>query len=251
MSQNRYTEKLVRRLKSVHHVDADDEAAIHALPLRVTELRARQDIVREGDRPSRCCIVFDGLTCWYKTTGDGVRQILAFQIAGDIPDLHSVHLDRLDSSLVTVSTCTVGFIDHDAIREIASRRPQLASAFWRSTLIDAAIFREWVVNVGSRKAHARIAHLFCEQVSRLRAVGLVNGDASYSLPLTQTDLAAATGLSTVHVNRSLQWMRKQRLITYGKSVLRVLDWRGLQEAGDFDPEYLSLVSPDRPSAPAA
>jgi CRP-like cAMP-binding protein len=250
MSQNLYTEKLVRRLKSVHTLGSAEEAAIHALPLRVMDLKAGQDIVREGDRPTRCCIIFDGLTCWYKTTGEGVRQIIAFQTSGDIPDLQSLHLDRLDSSLLTMSKCTVGFIDHDAVRYVASRYPQVASALWRTTLIDAAIFREWVINVGGRKAPARLAHLFCEQFTRMRAVGLVNDDFSCPLPLTQGDLAAATGLSTVHVNRSLQLMRSRRLITYGKSVLRVLNWEGLQAFGDFDPEYLSLVTPGRLPTPA-
>jgi CRP-like cAMP-binding protein len=249
MSQNQYTQILVRRLKSVHNLGSEEEAAIHALPLRIMELKAGQDIVREGDRPTRCCIVFDGLTSWYKTTGEGVRQIIAFQTSGDIPDLQSIHLDRLDSSLLTMSKCTVGFIDHDAVRYAASRHPQIASALWRTTLIDAAIFREWVINVGGRKAPARIAHLLCEQVTRMRVVGLVKEDFSCWLPLTQGDLAAATGLSNVHVNRSLQLMRRLGLITFSKSVLTVLDWQGLQDLGDFDPEYLFLVQPGRAGVP--
>src|ERR1700754_2939600 len=118
MSHPLYVEKLVRRLRSIHKITEDDKAAIHALPLRIQKLRSRQDIVRESDRPSRSCILFEGMTCWYKTTGDGVRQILALQIPGDIPDLHSLHLNVMDCSLLTMSPCTVGFVEHEVIRDL-------------------------------------------------------------------------------------------------------------------------------------
>jgi CRP-like cAMP-binding protein len=151
------------------------------------------------------------VTGWYKTTGEGVRQILSFQIAGDIPDLHSLHLNVMDCSLLTMSPSTVGFVDHEAMRRLCERRPQVASAFWRSTLIDGAIFREWVTNVGGRKAFGRVAHLLCEQVTRLGVVGLVSEDFTCTVPLTQTDISHAGGLSTVHVNRAVQDLRKQGL----------------------------------------
>jgi CRP-like cAMP-binding protein len=250
MSQPIYIERLVRRLKSIHRVSEGDEAALRALPLRILEIRSRQDIVREGDRPTRSSILFEGMTCWSKTTGDGVRQILSLQIPGDIPDLHSLHLDRMDCSLVTIGPCTVGFVEHEAIRDICERHPRLASAFWRMTLIDGAIFREWVANIGGRKALGRVAHLFCEQVARLGAVGLVANGFFCNLPLTQGDIADATGLSTVHVNRALQDLRRQKLVRFSRFKLEVLDWDGLQEVGDFDPAYLALVDADRPATPA-
>jgi CRP-like cAMP-binding protein len=235
-----FAEKLIRRLKCIHVLDEEDEFAIRALPIRIERLPARDDIVIEGDRPSQCCIMFEGISCMYKTTRAGKRQILAFYIAGDLPDLHSLHLPVLDSTLRTISPCTVGFVPHSVLRQLATRRPQIASAFWRSTLIDGSIFREWVTNVGARQAYGRISHLLCEQVERLRAVGLVGDDFSCKLPLTQGDLAEATGLSAVHVNRSLQDLRKAGLISFDKMILRILDWPGLKAAGEFDPTYLFL-----------
>jgi CRP-like cAMP-binding protein len=235
-----FVEKLIRRLKCIHVLDEEDEFAIRALPLRIERLPARNDIVMEGDRPSQCCIMFEGISCMYKTTKAGKRQILAFYIAGDLPDLHSLQLPVLDSTLRTISPCTVGFVPHSVLRQLAMRRPQIASAFWRSTSIDGSIFREWVTNVGARQAYGRISHLLCEQVERLRAVGLVGDDFSCKLPLTQGDLAEATGLSAVHVNRSLQDLRKAGLIRFDKMILRVLDWPRLKAAGEFDPSYLFL-----------
>ena len=240
-----YTEKLVRRLKSIHSLNAEDEVALHALPIRIQDIGARQDVVREGDRPSRSCILFEGMSAWYKTTGEGSRQILSFQIPGDMPDLHSLHLDVMDSSLLTISPCKFGFVEHEAIRDLCERRPKVASAFWRMTLIDGAIFREWVTNNSARKAKARVAHLLCEHVTRVSAVGDSHSSVRCALPLTQSDIADATGTSTVHVNRAMQDLRKSKLIRFQKFELEVLDWEGLQDAGDFDPTYLYLVRANR------
>jgi CRP-like cAMP-binding protein len=198
--------------------------------------------VREGDRPKRSCFLLSGMACWFKMTGEGRRQILSFQISGDLPDMQSVHLSTLDSTLITISPCRVAFVQHEALLDICAKRPNVANAFWRMTLIDAAIFREWVANVGSRQALGRVAHLLCELVVRLRAIGLAD-KLVFELPVTQTELADATGLSTVHVNRTLQSLRKQKLIHWKDSQLEVLDWAGLQHAGDFDPSYLHLKTP--------
>jgi CRP-like cAMP-binding protein len=243
-------ERVIRRLESVHVLDDGDRSALHQLPVQSAKLRARQDIVREGDRPSRCCILFEGIAGWYKTTGAGRRQILALQLSGDIPDLQSVHLAVLDSSLITITPCEVGFVQHEALRRLCAERPTMASAFWRVTLIDAAVFREWVANVGSRKALERVAHLLCELFTRLAAIGKMSEAMECLLPLTQGDIAEATGLSTVHVNRAVQELRRQRLISFERSVLTVLNWAGLQRAGDFDPTYLFLASRSKRDTPA-
>ena len=132
---------------------------------------------------------------------------MSFYIPGDIPDLQSLHLEVMDHSLATVVTSKVAFIPHEVVRSFLRAHPRIADVFWRDTLIDAAVFREWVVNVGRRDAYARIAHVLCEVYVRLRAVGLVNGQA-FEMPITQAELGDATGLSTVHVNRTLQELRE-------------------------------------------
>ena len=229
----------LRKLDSIHLLDADDRQAVNRLPLQVGALKADQDIVREGDRPTRSCFLLSGMACWHKVTGEGKRQILSFQIPGDLPDMQSIHLSTLDSTLTTVSPTRVAFVQHEPLRDICARRPNVASAFWRMTLIDAAIFREWVANLGGRQAYGRVSHLLCEMIVRLDAVGLAD-DRSCDLPITQTELANATGLSTVHVNRTLQALRRKKLIRWKDSRLEVLDWPGLREAGDFDATYLHL-----------
>jgi CRP-like cAMP-binding protein len=229
----------IRKLDSIYILDEEDHIAIRRLPVQTVDIKADQDIVREGDRPTRSCFLLSGLACWSKNTGAGKRQIMSFQIPGDVPDLQSIHLTTLDSTLTTLSPCRVAFVQHEPLRDLCGRRPNVASAYWRMTLIDAAIFREWVVNVGSRQAYSRVSHLLCEMVARYEAVGLTHSYAM-ELPITQTELADATGLSTVHVNRTLQALRRKKLISWKDAKFEVLDWPGLKEAGDFDATYLHL-----------
>src|SRR5215218_2416127 len=131
-----------------------------------------QDIVREGDRPTRSCTLLEGFAAMFKVTAEGKRQITGFHIPGDIPDLQSLHLEVLDSSLGTITPAKVGFIRHETLHDLCARYPRLAGAFWRETLVDASIFREWMVNVGRREAINQIAHILCEMTVRMRAVGL-------------------------------------------------------------------------------
>jgi len=230
---------LTRKLETVFTPTDAERAAIDALPAQSLSLKRNHDIVREGDSPGRCCVIVDGIACWFKLGGTGSRQILSFHIPGDIPDLQSLHLDVLDSSLMTVSPCQVVFIPHEPLRQLYNEFPRLNHVFWRWSLVDAAIFREWVMNLGGRPGESRIAHLLCEMFVRLQHVGLAEDDSCH-IPMTQSELADATGLSAVHTNRVLQSLRAAKLITLAGSRLTVTDWAGLQEVGDFDPSYLHL-----------
>ncbi len=230
---------LITRLESIFTLSDAERTALVNLPLQVTTLGADQDVVREGDRPSRSCLLLEGYACTYKITREGKRQIMAFHIPGDIPDLQGLHLTTLDNSLGTITPCRVGFIPHEVLQRLCEQYPRITSALWRETLIDAAIFREWMINIGRRAAYARVARLLCEFVKRTRAVGLTK-DHTCELPMTQNELADALGLTTVHVNRTLQTLRGEGLIALKGTTLRVLDWEGLQRVGDFDPGYLHV-----------
>ena len=230
---------LILKLDSIFTLTDDERQALSTLPMQINVIKEGQDIVRAGDQPSRSCLLLSGFACVYKLTGAGKRQIVGFSIAGDMPDLASLHLDVLDNSVSTLTQCRVGFITHETLRDLCMRYPRITSAFWRETLIDAAIFREWVTNVGQREAYGRMAHVLCELLVRLRAVGLVE-DHACELPITQAEFADAIGVSTVHVNRVLQEMRAHGLIELSGDRLFVPDWEALKRAGDFDPIYLHL-----------
>jgi CRP-like cAMP-binding protein len=234
---------MIRKLESVFILTDDERQALETLPMQVAVIKERQDIVREGDRPSRSCLLLSGFTCTYKMTAQGKRQIVSFGIAGDIPDLQSLHLKTLDNSVSTISTCRVGFITHEDLWDLCTRYPRIAAAFWRESLIDAAIFREWVTNVGRREGATRLAHVLCELLVRLKAVDLVE-DHACDLPITQGEFADALGFSNVHVNRMFQQLRAEGLIETSGTQVKVPDWDRLKEVGEFDPTYLHLVQQD-------
>ncbi|HEX2555418.1 MAG TPA: Crp/Fnr family transcriptional regulator [Microvirga sp.] len=230
---------LIAKLDSIFTLTQEERRTLADLPMQVQELRTRQDIVREGDRPSRSCLLLEGFACRYSTTHDGKRQIMSFHIPGEMPDLQSLHLKTMDHSLQTITPCKVGFVTHETVRDLCSRYPRIGSALWRETLIDGAIFREWMINIGRREAYPRACHLLCEMMIRMRAVGLAQ-DHTCELPITQAEFADALSITNVHANRVLQEIRKDKLISLTKKTLKVLDWEGLTRAGEFDPTYLHL-----------
>ncbi len=234
---------LIRRLESIFTLADNERQALLDLPMQVAVLKDNQDIVREGDQPSRCCLILSGFACSYKVTAEGKRQIVSFNIPGDIPDLQGLHLKILDTSVATISQCRVSFITHEDLWDVCQRYPRITAAFWRESLVDAAIFREWVTNVGRREGINRMAHVLCELVTRLRAVDLVEGHAC-DLPITQGEFADALGFTTVHVNRVLQQMRSEGLIELKGERLTIPDWDKLKQVGEFDPTYLHLVRED-------
>ena len=233
------TSKLIRKLESIATLTDKERQAIESLPVRVHHLEARQDIVRDGDKPTHCCLVLDGWTGRYKLLSEGKRQIFSFHIAGDMPDLQSLHVPLMDHSLATLTKATVAFIPHESLRELTAKHTNLAALLWRDTLIDAAIFRAWMVGMGRRSAYEQVAHLFCELYLKLQAVGLA-GDYRCPMPITQVDMADALGLTSVHVNRVLKEMRGKALVTLRSSTLVIEAWDELLRAAEFDPTYLHL-----------
>ncbi len=231
------TATIVRKLQLVSGLDAEDVQALESLPISIRHAAAHDYVVHDGERPTQCCLLIEGYAIRVKYGSTGQRQILSIHIAGDIPDLHSLHLNVMDHNLITLSTCTLGFIAHDTLRDMNRRRPRLAEALWRDTLIDAAMFREWIFNVGQRPARARIAHLFLEMKYRLQLIGRCDG-ATFDLPMTQNEYGDALGLTSIHVNRILQELRREGLIAVNRQSVNILDEPRLAELAGFDRTYL-------------
>jgi CRP-like cAMP-binding protein len=229
--------ELTRKLETHFRLTDEERQAIAALPHTLRELGPDQDMGREGDQPSQCCLVVEGYAHRHKTCSTGKRQIFSVHLPGEIPDLQSLHLHTLDHTLSTLSRAKVAFIPHQAIRNLCASYPRLCHALWRETLVDGAIFREWMMGIGRRGAVSRVAHFVCELVERMVAIGR-SDRRTCAFPMTQAELADALGLSAVHINRTLQELRRTGLIRLSGATLTVLDWPGLMQAGEFDPAYL-------------
>lgn len=239
MDQAPERQRLIRKLESITDLSDEEREALMELTVVVREFEAGHDIVRTGDQPQSCCLILTGFVCRYMLLPDGRRQILAFHPPGDVPDLQSLHLKTLDHNVAAMARTTAGFIPHENLHRLTRQFPGLMGALWRETLIDAAVFRAWMVALGRRTAHERVAHLLCEMTLRFAAVGLADG-LSYQMPVTQNDIADALGLSNVHVNRVLQDLRRDELIVWRRTTITVLQWTALQELAAFDPTYLHL-----------
>ena len=194
-------------------------------------------VVREGQRTNDCSLLLKGFAFRQKILRSGSRQIVSFHIPNEFVDLQNGVLGIADHSVQSVDRCEIAIIPRTALLELATERAAVRLAMWTDTLIDASIFREWVVNVGRRDSRARIAHVLCELALRLERAGQ-GYDSRLDFPVTQEQLADATGLTAVHTNRTLQSLRKDGLIELTGRSLKVLDWEGLRDAGDFDELYL-------------
>lgn len=230
---------LIARLKSFASLSEKASEAIAHMPMRTAAFKARATIVHQGQPGGQVCVILDGFAAMNKVLSNGERQITAFHLRGDVPDLHGLHLEILDSGIQALSDCRVGFIQHAVVRDLCDQFPVVASALWKMTLIDAAVYREWIATLGQRDAYARLAHLFCEIMLRLKVIGESDG-VTCAFPVTQIDLADAAGISPVHVNRIIQEMRNRNLIDLDRKTLRIVNWRALCEAGDFNSLYLHL-----------
>jgi CRP-like cAMP-binding protein len=218
-------------------LDEADKAAFLSLPVRVQTLEANIYIIREGDRPDRSCILVEGFAVRHKVTEAGERQIVSVHIAGDFLDLDGALLNIADHNLQTLTRSTLAFVPRSAVRELIGTHPRVGMAMWVDTLIDSSTFREWVMNVGRRDGRARIAHLLCEFARRLEWAGIASEDG-YQLPMTQEQLADATGLTPVHVNRVLRSLADDGLIRRTKRMVTIPDWAGLRSVAGFNETYL-------------
>ncbi|HVX81838.1 MAG TPA: Crp/Fnr family transcriptional regulator [Devosiaceae bacterium] len=232
-------EALRRKLESIGELSESVVRALETLPLRLVRAERGEEVAADGAVSTACCLLIDGYMHRQKILREGGRQILAFHFAGDIPDLQSLHLHRMDHSLIATTACQVAFIPHDPLRQLTHNQPLLGDLLWRDSLIDAAIFRTWIAMMGRQSAVCHLAHTLCELFVRMAAVGLAQDNAC-RLPLTQEQLADALGLSIVHTNRSLQELRDSGLIRFDGRRLVILDWAGLRHLGQFDPTYLHL-----------
>ena len=228
---------LARRWSRHVELTPRDRDALLALPITRKPFAKDAYLVRQGQQATDCCLLLRGFAFRQKSLSDGRRQILSIQIATEFVDLQNGPLRVADHSVQSLDRCEVALIPIADILDLAARHPNLRTAMWIDTLIDASIVREWLVNVGRRDARARLAHLLCELALRLEHVGAVR-DGLITLPITQEQLADCTGLTAVHTNRTLQSLRRDGLIHFTNGILRVLDWTGLREAGDFDERYL-------------
>ena len=237
-------EPMVRRLEYRSKLNNDDRAALLALPFTLKNVEPRSFLARERELASHSCALLAGYAIRSKLVATGHRQILAIHIKGEIVDIQNSFLKCADHTVEMLTSGRVALVARDEVTRIAFERPAVGRAMWDATLVEASIAREWLANVGRRDARTRIAHLLCEFSLRLQVAGM-GEQTGYELPMTQEQIADATGLTAVHVNRTMKGLENEGLIDRSRPrAIHIGNWRRLATAGDFDSNYLHLHQAD-------
>jgi CRP-like cAMP-binding protein len=232
-------DKLIRKLQARHLLEDREIRTLADCIQPRADAKSGDILVRRRDVVNHSTLLVEGLVVRYKDMANGTRQVTAIHVPGDFVDLHSFTLKRLDHSIMAVTPCTLAIAPHERLREVTEQEPRLARILWFSTMLDAAIHREWEVSLGRRTSEQRIAHLFCELLVRFDLVGMVE-DGSYPLPMTQADISECLGLTPVHVNRILKPLRDAQLASFHKGRVTIFNRRDLEDLAEFDPTYLYL-----------
>lgn len=230
-------ELFVGRLCRHSKLDAVERGALLALPMTPVRVSAHTDFVRLGETLRHACLVSEGLVGRFGQTVEGRRQFVSVHVPGELIDLPSVMMPQSTTALNALSTSTIYRIAHEDLHELGFRYPNIAAAFWRDCVIDARIVAQWLINVGRRDARSRLAHFFCELAVRYRSMDQSDG-RTYRLPMSQEQLGDTLGLTSVHVNRMLMSLRADKLLTFDRGEVRILDADALRRDAEFDPGYL-------------
>lgn len=233
---------LVRKLQNFLALSEEERQALLSLPTRSKRIKGRKDFSSDPAIQGSLHLIDGGFACRYKNLPDGRRQILSYLVPGDVSDLRLFILGRSDTTISALSNVTLSIVSQDDLFTVAERFPRVMRALWWATLVEESITQEWLVNIGQRSALERMAHLLCELYVRLAAVGQVR-DYTFEMPITQAELADTLGLSSVHVNRTLQELRRRELIVFRDRVMHLRDLAALREIAMFSPGYLYLRTP--------
>ncbi|MCP3390164.1 Crp/Fnr family transcriptional regulator [Bradyrhizobium sp. CCGB12] len=229
--------KFIARLQAIEGLSEDERRQIAGLPSTLRQVADGEIVLRQGEAVTRCVFVVSGFLYQARIVGDR-SQILAFHVPGDMPCLHSLLISPMDADLVSLGPSVVGYVAHSQLRQLLDSSIHLTRAFWRETLIDAAISRQWIARLGAQAALPKVAHLICELAARLEIVGLLT-DGCFQMPMTQRHVADACGLSIVHINRTIQELRHRGLIAWEGSEIELRRREELQQLADFAPDYLT------------
>ena len=231
------TNRFVQKLAQYAALSPEDARLLDSACRDTRRVKARVDLIREGDPPGPVFVMLEGWACRYKLLREGGRQILALLMPGDFCDMHVAVLDEMDHSIGTLTPAVYAEIPRDRMELLIRSGPAVTRAFWIAQLVDEGILRAWIVSMGRRDGAERLAHLMSEIYIRARNVGLCD-DGHCAIPLTQIVLADSLGLTPVHVNRVLRKLRLAGVMELGRGVLHIRDIEGLARIAGFDDNYL-------------
>ncbi len=230
---------LFNRLGHYTHITDREWVLFSEMTIKTQDVDAHTDLIDEGETLKHVLLVEDGWAIRHRNLSDGRRQIVNFLLPGDFFDLQVFLAHTSDHAVSTVTKATIHFIDPGDILELFRSSSEVGIALWWATLQEEAILREQIVRTGRRSALERVSHMILELHRRNRIVQR-GSESAFVLPLTQSTLADALGLSLVHVNRTLRTLIGRSLIERDGQSIIIRDRQGLQALCEFDTDYLHL-----------
>ncbi|MBB3695614.1 Crp/Fnr family transcriptional regulator [Sphingomonas sp. BK580] len=240
--------RFVKRLELGVELSDAERQAILQLPGLEAHSRQGRELARPGDTVDHAILCAEGIIGRFDIMRSGARQITALYVPGDMSDLHSVVAPSITWGLTPLGPSTIVRIPHTDLKRLATSYPNLALAFWRETTVDASILAKWIANMGRKEARARIAHLLCELGVRMQRAE-VGERLNYELPLTQEQIGDATGLTAVHVNRTMNALRRDGIVDVRNRRVLITRWDELVAIAEFDARYL-LAGTTKPALPS-
>lgn len=231
------TNTFIKKLGQYSNFSDAEKAALQRISANPEQRPRGRDLIRQGDRSNAVQILLGGWAYRYKVLRDGSRQIVGYLLPGDTCDLHGTLVGEMDHSIGLLTDAEVAVVPAEEMRHVLDRHRPIERALWRATMVDEAILREWLTNIGQRDAFSRTGHHLCELWHRMKGIGLADDD-EFDLPLTQEELGDALGLTSVHINRTIKRLREEGLIAIAQRRLTVLDPKRLTHMTGFEPAYL-------------
>lgn len=232
------TNAFLQRLMHAAELDDREIAAVEELCRQPRDIGAKKYLSRDGDEMHSFPVIISGWAARYQILRNGARQITRLLLPGDAFYFDSSPNGIAIEEVITLGPCKIVNIGHADMRRLIDRFPAIGEAMRSYGCMENAVLSSWIVNVGRRDALERMAHLICEAHYRLSMVDAHQGQQIY-FPLTQDDLADVLGLTPVHINRKLQQLRQDGLITLRSKQLTIHNLRTLQQIAGFDPAYLA------------
>lgn len=237
--------RFANRLTGLVDLLPEELELLSRMPSTIAQFDAHQTILTKGEQPKQCSLLLQGYLCWQEVRGRE-RQITSIYVPADIPDLAMFYGARTDGNLVALGSVVIAFVPYAFFKDLCAASSEISRALLLVLLVDHAIQRNWTVSLGSRNALARVAHLLCEITVRQQNVGLAK-DFRLAASFTQSDLAAACGISPVHANRIIQELRRANLLQWHSSLITITNWNGMARLAEFDQTYLGSSLKERAS----
>ena len=225
------------RLRRLTALGATELSEIEGSCSAATQVRARRDLLREGDGTEQLTILLEGWACRFKLIPNGRRQITALLLPGDICNLDTLYVGQAGYSVTTLTACTVATIKRATLRTIATRHPAVGAELGLLLAIDNAMLTERAACLGRRSAREHLAHFLCEMLLRLTLVGQARGN-EYALHITQEEISDVLGLTPIHVNRVLRGLKIDGIIEQRGHNIVIRDWHVLRQIAAFQSAYL-------------